>query len=228
MIEPGPFPPEEIKAREDYAKSVCSPGTNLVMTCAEAPSPMPSDFSNFSLLVPDILRKVKKAEEEGYDAALIDCFTDVGLEAAKTTTNIPVVGPCQSNLHTACLLADKFGWITPTDESIPFHWRLARTYGLADRITSIKGVNLPSTEYRDRKDELEVKLTELVRELVDEGAQLILFGCTAILPAIGIGSAKRLSEKLGITILDPAGISLKIAEMLVSLNLQQSKLAFPN
>ncbi len=228
VIEPGSFPPEEIKAREDYANSVSSPGTTLVMTCAEAPSPVPSDFSMFSLLVPDILRKIKEAEEEGYDAVFIDCFTDVGLEAAKTVANIPVIGPCQSNLHMACLLADRFGWITPTDESAPFHWRQAKNYGLADRITSIRGVNIPFTEYRDRKDELEVRLTELVREMVNEGAQLIIVGCTAILPAIGIGSATRLSEKLGITLLDPAGVALKIAAMMVSLNLQQSKIAFPN
>ena len=59
------------------------------------------------------------------------------------------------------------------------------------------------------------------------GAELTLIGCTATLRAMGIGSARRLSGKLGITIIDPVGIALRIAEMLVRLNLSQSKAAFP-
>ena len=227
MIAPGTFPLAEMKAREDYAKSVCSPGTTLLLACVEGTCPPHTDQSRFSLLVPGILQRVNEAEMEGYDAVVIDCCTDVGLEAAKTTAAIPVVGPSESNFHIACLLADKFGWIIVDDEGISPYWRLAKTYGMADRITSMKALNIPPPEYRDRKDELEAKLTKLAQGMANNGAQLILLGCTAVFPTMGIGSALKLSRKLGIPVMDPIGIALRVAEMLASLNLSQSKASFP-
>jgi allantoin racemase len=227
LIEPGDFSPEELAVKEEYAKSVCSPGTTPVLILAEISSPPPKDFSMFSLYVPGILRRIKEAEKEEYDAVIIDCFTDAGLEPAKITANIPIVGPAESSLHLSCLLADKFGFITPMDEGIPFHWRQVKNYGLADRITSIKAVNMSLLEFDTKRDEAEAQLIKLAREMLSEGAQLVIVGCTGMLPALGIGSARRLSERLGITIVDPLAVALRTAEMLASLNLCQSSLAFP-
>lgn len=227
MILPIPFPLEEIKSREDYAKSICSPQTTLRLVSSEIPPPVPNDLSLLSFAVPGILQWVKEAEQEKYDAVVIDCVADSGVEVAKSIANIPVIGPCESSLHVACLLADRFGWIAPADGGIPFHWRQAKTYGLVDRITSIRAVNIPFEEYRDRKEELKEKLVKLGREMMNEGAQLIFVGCTAIFPAIGISSHREVSERLNVTTIDPIGVALNMAEILVKLKLSQSKLAFP-
>ena len=228
LIQPVAFLQEEVKAREDYAKSVCLPDTTVIMASVEEPSTAPTHFPLFEVLVPGILERVKQAEKEGCDAVVIDCFSDVALEAARTIAQIPIIGPFQSSLHVACLLADRFGLIIPREEGIPSCSRLARGHGMADRIASIKAFSIPFLEFRDKKDEVETKLAKLVQESVDEGAELIIIGCTAMFPAMGIGSAEKLSAKLGITLIDTIGLSLKLAEMLVSLNLRQSKLAFPN
>jgi len=228
LIQPGSFSPEEVKAREDYAKSVCSPDTTVIMASVAEPPIAPTHFPLFEVLVPGVLERVKEAEKEGCDGVVIDCFTDVGLEAAKTIANMPVIGPFESSLHIACLLADKFGLIIPKEEGIPSCFRLARAHGMADRIASIKALDIPFLLFRDKKDEVEAKLTKLVQESVGEGAQLIIIGCTALFPALGIGSVEKLSSKLGIALIDTIGLSLKLAEMLVRLNLRQSKLAFPN
>jgi allantoin racemase len=228
LIGPGDFSPEELAVKEQYAKSVCSPGTTPVLTLAETSSPPPKDFSMFSYYVPGILQKVKEAEREGYDAVIIDCFTDTGLEPAKIAANIPIVGPAEASLHLSCLLADKFGQITPMDKGIPFHWRQATNYGLADRITSIKAVNMSLQEIGDRKDKAEARLLSLAEEMIEEGAQLVLVGCMGIFPALGIGSVRKLSEKAGAPFIDPLSVTLKTAEILASLNLCQSKLAFPH
>jgi allantoin racemase len=227
LIELGEFYPGELAMKEKYARSVCSTGTIPVLKPIEVSSPLPDNFSRFGMYVPGIIRRVKEAEQEEYDAVTIDCFTDSGIESAKIAANIPVVGPAESSLHLSCLLADKFGWITPGDEGIAFHWRQVNNYGLADRITSIKGLNMSLPDVFSKKDEAEKKLVKLARELVHDGAQQVLIGCTGILPALGIGSANKLSHMVGVTIIDPFAIALKTAEILVSLNLCQSKLAFP-
>ena len=227
LIELGEFYPGELAMKEQYARSVCFTDTIPVLKLIEVSSPLPDDFSRFGLYVPGILRRVKEAEQEEYDAVMIDCFTDSGIESAKIAANIPVVGPAESSLHLSCLLADKFGWITPGDEGVAFHWRQVNNYGLADRITSIKALNMSLPDIFNKKDKAEEKLLKLARELVHDGAQQVLIGCTGILPALGTGSANKLSHMVGVTIIDPFAIALKTAEILVSLNLCQSKLAFP-
>jgi allantoin racemase len=227
MIEVGLFPPEEMKRRENYAKSLCSPNTNIKMVLAEAASALRYDFSMFPLLVPDILNRVNAAETEGFDAVIIDCVTDSGLEAAKMLSRIPVLGPSETSLHLSCLLADKLGWIVPTEACIPFHWRQAKNYGLSDRITIIQAVNMNFLEYFERKTELESKLRKIAKDMKSNGAQSIFIGCTAIGPNLGVGSIRKLSEELGIPILDPVGITIRTAEMMVELHLSHSKLTFP-
>ncbi|MBN2062753.1 MAG: hypothetical protein JW882_20290 [Deltaproteobacteria bacterium] len=228
FIEPGDFPAEHLAEKEKYAKSFCAQNTTLLLSFAEVSLIPPSDFSMFSFYLPGVIKMVREAEKEGYDAVIIDCFTDAGLESCKITSNIPVLGPAETSLHLSCLLADRFGVITPMDEGIPFHWRQARNYGLSDRIASIKALNMPLEEISSRKEKAEERLLLLSDDFLREGAQLILVGCMGIFPALGPGSAERLSKRLGAPFIDPLSATLKTAEMLVNLNLHQSKIAFPN
>lgn len=234
MIEPGYFLPDEIKAREHYAKSICSVDTHLQLIIPEAEKSTPKDLSMLNFFLPGIVQKTREAERDGYDAVVVDCFSDLGVEASKSVVNIPVVGPCESSLHIACLLADKFGWIAPMDESISASWRQAVAYRMADRINLIGGINVPLNSnapvlgYRNKGSELEAQITKVAGRMLHSGAQLILIGCTAMLPALGIGSAIKLSKKLNVPLIDPLGIALKTAEGLVNLRLSQSKIAFPN
>lgn len=227
LIQPGSFSQEEVKAREEYAKSVCLPSTKIVTAPVEEPSTFPTHFPLFEVLVPGVLERVKQAGKEKCDAVVVDCFSDVALEAAKTIAHIPIIGPFETSLHVASLLADRFGIVLPREEGIPSCLRLASAYGMAERIASVKAFNIPFLEFRERKGEVEAKLAKLAKESVREGAQLMIMGCTALFPAMGIGSAEKLSKKLGIMLIDVIGLSLRMAEILVELNLSHSKLAFP-
>ena len=226
QITPGSFNTEEIKIRQEYAESLCSPGTRVTVVSIEGPASAKDDVT-LGLMVPGILKRAEEAERDGYDAVVNGCFGDPGLEAAKTAVKIPVVGLGESTYHVACLLADRFGLVTLGKEWIPIFERRARVYGIANRITSIKTVDIPVTEFYQRRDELEVGFIELTKEHIREGAQLIIVACGGMLPAMGIGSAKRLSEKLNITIVDPTATALRIAELLVNLGIAQSPIAFP-
>ena len=124
-------------------------------------------------------------------------------------------------------MADHFGLITAREEYIPSFFRRARTLGVAERIVSAKAINIPILELRQRRDEVEAKFILRTKEAIRDGAEIILVGCLAILPTLGKGSAQRLSEKLGIQIMDGTATALRVAEMLVNLRLTQSRLTFP-
>ena len=44
-----------------------------------------------SLVLPDMLAEVRRAEEEGFDAIVLGCFYDVGLREAREITNRLVI-----------------------------------------------------------------------------------------------------------------------------------------
>jgi allantoin racemase len=226
LIAPGSYGPKEIEIRQEYAESLCSPGTRVTLVNIEGPG-SPTDAVTVALMAPGVLKRVEQAEKEGYNVVVVGCFADPGLEAAKTAAKIPVVGQGESTFHVACLLADRFGLITLTQEFVPMFWRRAKVYGVADRITSIKPVDIPVIEFSQRRDELEARFIELAKQHIIEGAHLIVVACGAMFPALGVGSAKRLSEKLGITLVDCTATALRMAEVLVNLGIAQSPVAFP-
>ena len=52
-------------------------------------------------------------------------------------------------------------------------------------------------------------------------------GCLAFTHVLGPGSRERLEETLGVPVIDGSPITVKVAEMMVSLKLRHSKKAFP-
>jgi allantoin racemase len=93
VIAPGSMSPEEIKMRQDYAASLCS--SEIKVVAVEGP-PSLTDDATLGLLVPGVIKRAEEANQEGYDAVVIHCFADIGIDGAKTVSNIPVVGAAES------------------------------------------------------------------------------------------------------------------------------------
>ena len=53
------------------------------------------------------------------DAVVIDCMGDPALGAAREATSIPVLGPAQTSMHLAALLAHSFSIVTVLDSVVP-------------------------------------------------------------------------------------------------------------
>lgn len=50
-----------------------------------------------------VLEEAEKAEKEGFDAIIMSCFMDVGLDAMREAVSIPVIGAGQASLLTLLL-----------------------------------------------------------------------------------------------------------------------------
>ena len=48
------------------------------------------------------------AEKEGYDAIVIYCFSDVGIDAIRENVRIPVIGPGETSLAAASMICNRF------------------------------------------------------------------------------------------------------------------------
>ncbi|HPZ93033.1 MAG TPA: aspartate/glutamate racemase family protein, partial [Bacillota bacterium] len=84
------------------------PDTHIhVVSLREGPSHLNYHSYEACVLV-DVLRLVKQAEDEGYDAAIIGCFYDTGLwEAREITDRLVVTAPCEASIHLATTLGKR-------------------------------------------------------------------------------------------------------------------------
>lgn len=166
---------------------------------------------NLALLYPD---RCAQAEQEGYDAVIMHCCADPGLREARERVRIPVIGPGETTLRAGAVLGRKIGITVPSDGSVDHHWQQAREVGVADRVLGIEPINRPIGAYgqQDPRAMTEALITA-ARKLVDRGADVICPSGLAYIPVRV--SAREVSDRLGVPVLDPALLSVRVAEMLV-------------
>ncbi|MEM2915104.1 MAG: aspartate/glutamate racemase family protein [Candidatus Bathyarchaeia archaeon] len=211
---------EDITYRE--LKAAARPDVEITVESIErGPASIESMYDD-EMSVEPVLEKVKEAEKKGFDAVIIDCMLDPGLEAAREIVDIPVIGPCQSSMAIASTLGDKFGMVALLDRAIPLFWRMAKRFGYENRVASIRAISVPVLEIETKKDKVKSDLLKESKKVLEDGADTIILACTGL-----IGIARELQEALKVPVVDPGVTPLKIAEILVDLKLSQSKVVYP-
>ena len=205
------------------------PDTDLSYVAIEnGPASIECEFDAM-LATPDTVARVIAAEQEGVDAVVINCMDDPGLRAAREMVAIPVLGPCETSMHLAAMLAHRFSVVTVLDHLEPQFVNHAKVYGVADKLASVRSVSIPVLDLEADEERLvEALATQSARAVEEDGAHAIIFGCTGML---GVAEAveRRLEARgiAGVPVLDPLVVALKIAESLVDLALTHSKRTFP-
>ena len=172
------------------------------------------------------LQEVLKAEKEGYDGLIISCFSDPALRAAKEGVKIPVVGLGEASVTFSLLLGHKFGIVTiGPPEGGAFlterHWDNLRMYGLDHKCVGIKSMGVPVIGLKEGDQEEIRRLIEIGREMIEKGADVLILGCGGLL-----GIAEEASRELGVPIIIPIAVALKMCESMISMGVAQSKIGF--
>ncbi len=202
------------------------PDTELtVVNPAHGPVSIESAYDE-AMAIPPTLELVKQAEKDGYDAVVLACFSDPGLEAARELVSIPVVGIEESTLHVAAMLGHKFSIMTARSQRVPNKIEHVKQCDLADKLASVRPLGMSVLEMDAEPQRAKSRIMDVAGAAVrEDGAEVIILGCAGL-----AGYSAEIEQELGVTVLDPSPIALKIAEMLVSLKLTHSKrglYAFP-
>ena len=195
--------------------------TDLTVTCPSAgPVSIESAYDE-ALAVPSTLELVKKANSEGYDAVILACFSDPGIDAAKEISTIPVVGIQEATLHVGAMLGYKFTILTPLKQRVPHKHREVRRYKLEQDLASVRPLGLTVAETDADPERTKSRILEVSRQAAEEdGAEVIILGCAGM-----VGYAEEVERELGLVVLDPSSVALKICEALVDAGLVHSKRA---
>jgi proline-specific peptidase len=224
-LVPGPLSrgrgPEELTRRRDLLQSWAAPGVAVgIAENPGGPGSIESAWEEY-LSVPGSFEVAARAEADGYDAIVLGCFGDPGLDGFREILGIPIVGPCEAAMHVACTLGHRFGIVTVLDSVVaPLH-RLARIAGLDSRVAAIVACDVPVLELDGGSHDA---VLASCRNVLEAGADTIVLGCMSM---AFLGVAEELSAELGVPVINPARTALKSAELLVGSGLTHSKRAFP-
>jgi allantoin racemase len=196
------------------------PDTELMVVCADkGPETIESAYDE-ALAVPSTLDLVKRANRERYDAIILACFSDPGLEAAKEISEVPVIGIEESTLHMAAMLGAKFSIMTTQRQRIPSKREHVYQRGLDHFLASVRSLDLSVAETDADSARAKRRVLEVAEKAIQEDhAEVIILGCAGM-----AGYAPEIESKLKVKVLDPTAVALKVAEAMADLGLRHSKI----
>ena len=170
---------------------------------------------------PAILAEGIRAEADGFDAMVIDCAMDIGLEPIRERVSIPVTSAAQASYLVALGLGDRFSVITLIEPATRLIHNLLRRYGLTQRVASVRFADVPVLGLMDTEVAAKA-IAEASRMALDhDGADVIVLGCTGMAPV-----ARQLQRELHVPVIDPAAAALLMAESYIRMGLTHSRRSY--
>jgi allantoin racemase len=177
---------------------------------------------------PDTILKIVDAENEGCDAAVIDCMGDPGLKGARECVSIPVIGPCETAMHYASMLGHKFTVLTVLDRTKPLIENLSKIYGVSSKCTPAVSVDIPVLDLESDLNYTLTKMTEKSIETIkNHNTDVIIFGCTGMLGCAEALYSNLKSNGFDVPVIDPIPLAVNTAYVCAKLKLAQSKKCYP-
>ena len=206
--------------RRSACRKVPAPGTQLIFL----PNPMGTKnidcaFADYESVWSFIRAVLNKVEEEKPDAVVLAGFGNVGVFALKEALSTPVLSISETTQTLACLMGHKYTVLTMLKQFIPYQEDLVRMYRLENKCASVRGIEMNVERACSERAETLHQLKDEVLKIVEEdGAEVIVLGCAGL-----CGYDEELQQLVGIPVLDPVTVTVKVAEMYVETGLVHSK-----
>lgn len=168
---------------------------------------------------PEILRNLRRAEAEGFDAAIICSYLQLSaLRAARQLLTVPVVGLAESSMLMANLMGLRFSVVTSDHRFLDEITETIGASGMAARaITNrpARAINLNEETFvgclGGNSQNLVDDFTRVAMGCIEDGAHVIIVGCGLMSRAL---TQAGLFQIAGVPIVDPILASIKVAEMM--------------
>lgn len=206
------------KEIEEASRNVSSPDTEVIVACPNFGPESIESYYESSLATIGLFEKIKEYKDK-IDGTVIACYGDPGLYSLKEVFDFPIIGEAEASLSIASLLGHKFSILSALKKATPMFENMVNQYGFSDKLASIEPIELPVLELKKDEDKTIKKLIEVGERARDVGAEVLILGCS------GMSRFKSEVEKdIGLPVIDPVKSAVKITEILIDLDLKQSKI----
>lgn len=203
---------------QDCARAVSGPGTAVEAINPRSTPPSIQSHLDDALAAPEVIRLIRQAELDGYDGAVIACFGDPGLYAAREVVDIPVVGIAEAAMRTAGYLGRTYSIVTTLDRVVPHTRELSHRYGAAATCAGVHACQIPVLALETDPAAYRTILAACRLALDADGSDAIVLGCAGMADLCA-----KLSADLGVPVIDGVAAATLEVEKLVRLGLRTSK-----
>ena len=215
---------ETMDAREAMLKEALSSEVKVSVDCIKHGPDELDCNTDEAFAAAEMVKESIRAEKEGYDAIVIYCFSDVGIDAIRENVRIPVIGPGETSLAVASMICNRFTVLTSESINIPRTYRRLMRNGIArEKMVSVRALDIPIGELRANPKATEDYLRHVCEKAVEEDqADGIILGCLGM-----AGSGAVLEKELPIKIIDPAFVAVAYAELCARLGITHIPAVYP-
>lgn len=202
----------------ESAEAARFPHTRVVTTQPKAgPESIESYYDEY-LAIPGILEEIILSEAE-FDAFVIACWGDPGIEAARELTLKPVVGIAEASMYVVNMLAARWGVVTTQHRTLDMVEKTIHKAGFSHRCVSIRTTGIPVAETETARAATVDALEAIGRlAIAEDRAEALCLGCAGM-----SGLDGELQQRLGVPVIDAVAAAVKMAEALVGLKKHTSK-----
>lgn len=178
-------------------------------------------FYDDYMAIPGILKEILKHEDD-FDAFVIACWGDPGIEAAREITAKPVVGIAEASMYVCNMIAAKWAVATVLHRIKDFVSKAVLKTGFhigpTERCVGVFTTDLTVADTEHLREAACNTLEDAGRKAIAQGAEAIALGCAGM-----SGLDIELEEKLGVPVVDSVRASVQMAESLVRMGKRTSK-----
>jgi allantoin racemase len=185
--------------------------------------PWPLNWACLEMLrQPVIVNCALRAQEEGFDAVVINCALDPGLHEARAMVNIPVTSVTESGLLLAQLLGRRIGVVAPSETIVHTLEEKLNFLGFQERAIKHRPVRHfemifgLADAFRGKPERLIDDFEKVAWELIHDGADVIALGCGWLGPALSLNGYAQVRDA-NVPVVDNTAAALKLAELLSDL-----------
>jgi len=200
------------------ARRAASPGTEIL---AVNPPHGPASIEGFydeAMSLAGMLAVIRETPD--FDAVVIACFDDTGLDAARCLTDRPVVGIGEAAYHMASMISNRFSVVTTLARSVPALEHNLHRYGLWARCARVRSSEVAVLELEEPDSDACARIgDEIGRAIAEDRAEAIVLGCAGMTDL-----SERLAADHRIPVLDGVSCAVALCESMVRLRLRTSRL----
>lgn len=227
MVLMNEYTPEALQRRKTVVEASTSAGVEVGYAVIEGSGGGKSVTDlHRALVVPAAGRAAVAAEKAGYDAVVAWGTLDLGVEEGRHLVDIPIVGPGRVGAAIAATLCQRFAVLAYSTKQLVMFRKSMRGWGLEPWAVDYRHVDMPPMEIPDHAEEARTRFVAEAKIAVQErGAELILPLGYSIVPLTL--KASDLAKDIGVPVIDPLPIVMRLAEALAASGFRNSRVAYP-
>ena len=190
----------------------------------KGPGSIETDYDE-AIAIPNVIHSIINAEKEGFDVAIISCFSDPGLSASREKVKMPVIGSGETSIYLASQIGNAFSILSPLSNNKENFNRKISSIGLEKKYCSTRSINTSVLNIAKNKKQSLNKIIEAGKMAINkDGADVLILGCMSM---AFHNITEIIEKKLKVPVINPVKASLLMAESLVKMKISHSKKAFP-